>query len=148
MCDLTKGRAQNASFKPNRKTIPCHKLLCLSVFTSVCLSEFSFSTAGLYRSFLSVCLFVCSDEELTLETSAAHHIPQAKNIPYQPLLIKPWSNPYSAYSPTQKKTHFFSKLVFQCLFVCLCSSFRLSVQVSTLVCLFCYLTVYSSRQFI
>ena len=31
---------------------------------------------------------VCSDEGLTLaETSATHHIPQAKNIPYQPLLI-------------------------------------------------------------
>ena len=25
---------------------------------------------------------------LKLETSAKHHIPQAKNIPYQPLLIK------------------------------------------------------------
>ena len=32
---------------------------------------------------------VCSDEGLTLETSAKHHIPQATNIPYQPLLIKP-----------------------------------------------------------
>ena len=30
-----------------------------------------------------------ADEGLTLETSAKHHIPQAKNIPYQPLLIKP-----------------------------------------------------------
>ena len=27
---------------------------------------------------------VCSDEGLTLETSAKHHIPQATNIPYQP----------------------------------------------------------------
>ena len=26
-----------------------------------------------------------SDEGLTLETSAKHYIPQAKNIPYQPL---------------------------------------------------------------
>ena len=26
----------------------------------------------------------CSDEGLTLETSAKHHIPQATNIPYQP----------------------------------------------------------------
>ena len=32
---------------------------------------------------------VCSDEGLLLETSAKHHIPQATNIPYQPLLIKP-----------------------------------------------------------
>ena len=32
---------------------------------------------------------VCSDERLTLETSAKHHIPQATNKPYQPLLIKP-----------------------------------------------------------
>ena len=31
---------------------------------------------------------VCSDEGLTLETSAKHHILQATNIPYQPLLIK------------------------------------------------------------
>ena len=31
---------------------------------------------------------ICSDEGLTLEISAAHHIPQAKNIPYQPWLIK------------------------------------------------------------
>ena len=34
---------------------------------------------------------VCSDEGLTLETSATHQIPQTKNIPYQPLLIKPIS---------------------------------------------------------
>ena len=32
---------------------------------------------------------LCSDERLTLETSAKHHIPQAKNVPYLPLLIKP-----------------------------------------------------------
>ena len=32
---------------------------------------------------------VCFDEGLMLETSAKHHIPQATNIPYQPLLIKP-----------------------------------------------------------
>ena len=31
-------------------------------------------------------------EGLTLETSAKHHIPQATNIPYQPLLIKPNNN--------------------------------------------------------
>ena len=31
---------------------------------------------------------VCSEEGLMLETSAKHHIPQATNIPYQPLLIK------------------------------------------------------------
>ena len=29
------------------------------------------------------------DEGLTLLTSAKHHIPQATNTPYQPLLIKP-----------------------------------------------------------
>ena len=32
---------------------------------------------------------VCSDEGLTFETSAKHHIPQASNIPYPRLLIKP-----------------------------------------------------------
>ena len=37
-------------------------------------------------------LGVCSDERLTLGTSAKHHIPQATNIPYQPLLIKPILN--------------------------------------------------------
>ena len=29
-------------------------------------------------------LIVCSDEGLTFETSAKHHIPQATDIPYQP----------------------------------------------------------------
>ena len=33
------------------------------------------------------CFSVCSDEGLMLKTSAKHHIPQATNIPYQPLLI-------------------------------------------------------------
>ena len=32
------------------------------------------------------------DEGLTLQTSAKHHIPQATNTPYQPLLIKPGIN--------------------------------------------------------
>ena len=52
-----------------------------------------------------------SDEGLTLETSATHHIPQAKNIPYQPLLIKPT---FSLLANTEKQ--FFSKLVFQCMY--------------------------------
>ena len=30
-----------------------------------------------------------ADEGLTLEMSATHHIQQAQNMPYQPLLIKP-----------------------------------------------------------
>ena len=30
---------------------------------------------------------VCSDKGLTLETSSKHHIPQAKNILYQPFLV-------------------------------------------------------------
>ena len=38
-----------------------------------------------------LCNYLGSDsyEGLTLETSAEQHIPQTKNIPYQPLLIKP-----------------------------------------------------------
>ena len=32
---------------------------------------------------------VDNEKGLTLETSAKHPIPQTKNIPYQPLLIKP-----------------------------------------------------------
>ena len=51
---------------------------------------------------------VCSDEGLMLETSAKHHIPQAKNILYQPLLIKPI---FSILAHAEKQ--FFSKLVFQ-----------------------------------
>ena len=42
---------------------------------------------GLINKVDMVCLSpvaVCSDEGLTLETSAKHHIPQATNIPYQP----------------------------------------------------------------
>ena len=50
----------------------------------------------------------CSDERLTLETSDKHHIPQATNIPYQPLLIKPI---FSVLANVEKQ--FFSKLVFQ-----------------------------------
>ena len=56
------------------------------------------------QSFVGV---VCSDEGLTLETSATHHIPQAKNMPYQPLVDQ--THRYSAYSPTQKK-QFLSKV--------------------------------------
>ena len=47
---------------------------------------------------------VCSDEGLVLEMSAIRQIPQAKNIPFQPLLIKP----YYPYSPSQKKIVFFN----------------------------------------
>ena len=51
---------------------------------------------------------VYSDEGLTLETLAKHHIPQAINIPYQPLLIKPI---FSVLAQAEKQ--FFSKLGFQ-----------------------------------
>ena len=51
---------------------------------------------------------VCSDEGLTLETSANHHIPQATNMPYQPLLIKPI---FSVLAHAEKQ--FFAKLVFE-----------------------------------
>ena len=42
---------------------------------------------------------VCSDEGLTLETSAKHHIPRATNISYQPC----WSNPYSQVKSRQSR---------------------------------------------
>ena len=51
---------------------------------------------------------VCSDEGLTLKTSAKHHIPQATNKPYQPLLIKSILS-VLAHAENQ----FFSQLVFQ-----------------------------------
>ena len=47
---------------------------------------------------------ISSDEGLTLETSAKHHIPQAKNIPYQPLLIKPI---FSVLAHAEKNPVFF-----------------------------------------
>ena len=50
---------------------------------------------------------VCSDEGLTLETSAKHHIPQATNIPYQPLLIKPI---FSALAHAEKQFLFKTSL--------------------------------------
>ena len=59
----------------------------------------------------------CSDEGLTLETSAKHHIPQATNILYQPLLIKPIS---SVLAHAEKQIS--SKLVFQCLSIPCCRS--------------------------
>ena len=43
---------------------------------------------------------ICSEKGLMLETSALHQTSQAKNIPCQPLLIKPI---FSFYSPVQKK---------------------------------------------
>ena len=59
----------------------------------VCLSSVGY---GVLLTFQALALrrsrlvrLVCSDEGLTLETSAKHHIPQATNIPYQPLLVKP-----------------------------------------------------------
>ena len=47
---------------------------------------------GVKLTFRALALPDCSNEGLTVETSATHHIPQAKNIPYQPLLIKPVFN--------------------------------------------------------
>ena len=46
-------------------------------------------------------------KDLTLETSAKNHIRQAKNIPYQPLLIK---SIFGILTHAEKQ--FFSKLVF------------------------------------
>ena len=54
-------------------------------------TEISLIPRGLYARVIAQSRFptVCSNEGLTLETSAKHHIPQATIIPYQPLLIKP-----------------------------------------------------------
>ena len=43
-------------------------------------------TSGFYSNTLDIVMLEQSvlEEGLTLETSAKHHIPQAKNIPYQP----------------------------------------------------------------
>ena len=59
---------------------------CLADVSSV--SPSSEQTGELSEQTGELCQFhnspVCSDEGLTLETSAKHHIPQATNIPYQP----------------------------------------------------------------
>ena len=79
----------------------------------VCLSpvgygvQLTFQALALLRSRLTY-KTVCSDEGLMLKMSAKHHIPQATNIPYQTLLIKPI---ISVLAHAEKQ--FFSKLVFQ-----------------------------------
>ena len=55
---------------------------CLADVSSV--SPSSEQTVELGQLSVSDLLLICSDEGLTLETSAKHHIPQATNIPYQP----------------------------------------------------------------
>ena len=50
---------------------------------------------------------LCSDEGLTLETSPKRHIPQATNIPYQPLLIKPI---FSVLAHAEKQSFFKTSL--------------------------------------
>ena len=59
----------------------------------VCLSSVGYGVLLTFRALAlrrsRLVRLVCSDEGLTLETSAKYHIPQATNIPYQPLLVKP-----------------------------------------------------------
>ena len=74
-------------------------------------------------------IVVCSDEGLTLEMSAKHHIPQAKNMPYQPLLTKPI---FSVLTHEEKQL--FSKLVFQ----------RLDIVSQLLFCKLTHHTVFFS----
>ena len=57
----------------------------------VCFSPVGYSVQPTFRA-LALCRADCSDEGLTLETSATHQIPQATNTPYHPLLIKPVFN--------------------------------------------------------
>ena len=52
---------------------------CVCVFCYV--EFFSFFFSFLFLSFLFLSFLGGADEGLTLETSATHHIPQAKNIP-------------------------------------------------------------------
>ena len=51
-------------------------------------AKYGFDQQGWYGMFVACGIWCLA--ELTLETSAKHHIPQATNIPYQPC----WSNPY------------------------------------------------------
>ena len=67
----------------------------------VCFSSVGYSVELTFRA-----LAVCSDEGLTLETSAKHYIPQAKTYHNQPLLIKPIFN---VLAHAEKKTPVFIK---------------------------------------
>ena len=60
------------------------KWIWFRLLKNISCSELTFSWVRVVRNWNS-----CSDEGLTLETSATHQIPQAKNRSYQPLLIKP-----------------------------------------------------------
>ena len=106
-----------------------HLSVCLSVSLSVC---FSVSVYGFDQQRLIWCVCRLWDMVFCRPRSRLNNISHRRQRYHINLC---WSNPYSAYSPTQKKT-FFSKLVFQCfsgcLFVCLS------------VCLFVYLYVYLS----
>ena len=81
-----------------------------------CHHKKKYPTAHSYHAWLGFCqsslsplpllsLLRCSDQGLTLEMAATHHIPPTKNIPYQPLLIKHWKtsfekNCFSAWAST------------------------------------------------
>ena len=73
--------ANQGSFSKHSKT--SFEKNCFSAWASTL-------NMGLINKVDMVCLspvgygVVCSDEGLTLETSAKHHIPQTTNIPYQP----------------------------------------------------------------
>ena len=68
-----KPRALSSYLEKKTDTWRCYLLYWTTLSTSLGLFVYS-----------SLLLAVCSDEGLTLETSAKHHIPQATNIPYQP----------------------------------------------------------------
>ena len=70
------------SFFDNNKL---YQFKAVGLISQNAVSECSFQRIGQ----VYVILKYCSDKGLTLEMSATHQIPQAKNIPYQPLLIKP-----------------------------------------------------------
>ena len=67
---------------------------------------------------------VCSNEMLTVETSAVHQTSQAKNIPYQPLLIKPIIGLFA----NAEKKYFFSKLHYDFTTDKVCNSLKFVTQ--------------------
>ena len=81
----------------------------LQISTNGKICRFDPHNYQLFKHWFSHNPSVSSDEGLTLETSATHHIPQAKNIRYQLLLIKPV---FSLLANAEKTV--FSKLVFPC----------------------------------
>ena len=67
-----------------QRNCACLDMGLINKVDMVCLSPVGYGVQLTFRALALRRSRLCSDEGLTLETSAEHHIPQATNIPYQP----------------------------------------------------------------